>query len=179
MCSRRKLCSSACLARLNALSVTFNAFLRLGSWGRARSFFHTRSLTSHMSEACLGSWGLAEASRRGALWAARECVCDCLAQDVGERRGHGADVRDTSGEGGVRELGDNLLRYSRPPALIRRQEFPSKGTPWCPSSGLRGRLGAFRLRRRMEAETRRWSDFIFGWTVIFRTSLRSCWRTRM
>ena len=31
----------------------------------------------------------------------------------------------------------------------------------------------------MEAETRRWSDFIFGWTVIFRTSLRSCWRTRM
>ena len=24
----------------------------------------------------------------------------------------------------------------------------------------------------MEAETRRWSDFIFGWTVIFRTSLR-------
>ena len=84
------------------------------------------------------SLGLAEASRGEALWAARECACGCLAQDVGERRGHGVDVRDTSGEGGVRELGDNILRYSRPPALIRRQEFPVEGyavVPLLPVSG--------------------------------------------
>ena len=93
---------------------------------------HAFSDVPRLSEACLGSWGLAEASRRGALWAARECVCGCLAQDVGERRGHGVDVRDTSGEGGVRKLGDNLLRYSRPPTLIRRQEFPVEGYPVVP-----------------------------------------------
>ena len=52
--------------------------------------------------------------------------------DVGERRGHGVDVRDTGGEGGVRELGDNLLRYSRPPALIRHQEFSVEGYPVVP-----------------------------------------------
>ena len=57
VCSRRKLCSSACLARLNALPVTFNVFLRLGSWGRARSLSRTCSLTFHACRRCAWARG--------------------------------------------------------------------------------------------------------------------------
>ena len=179
MCSRRKFCSSACLARLNALSVTFNPFLRLWSRGRARSFSHTRSLTSH---ACrMRAWARGDSlkppeegrfGRRGSVSAAVWRKMSANVEAMGS----------TSGIPAAKVESGSLVTISCATVALQHwsdvRSFRSKGTPWCPSSGLRRRLGAFRPRRRREAETRRWSDFIFGWTVIFRTSLRSCWRTR-